>query len=70
MTKKQEREKWQAQDDAYTIARYGEIMADKARASRAIKAAKAQAEEMQKQATAMSNAANISRGKVVYNSKK
>ena len=36
----------------------------------AIKAAKAQAEEMQKQATAMSNAANISRGKVVYNSKK
>ena len=37
---KREQQKYQAQDDAYTMARYQEIMADKARAGRAIKAAK------------------------------
>lgn len=52
MTKAEER-KYQAQDDAYTMARYQEIMQDKGRAQRAIKVAKAQASNMQKQANAM-----------------
>lgn len=52
MTKAEER-KYQAQDDAYTMARYQEIMQDKGRAQRAIKVAQAQANNMQKQANAM-----------------
>lgn len=64
-----EKQDWQAQDDAYTMARYQEIMADKARAARAIKAAKQQAAAMQKQADAMKSAA-VSRDKVVYKTKK
>lgn len=58
MANKIQEQKWQAQDDAYTMARYQEIMADKARASRAIKVAKQQASNMQKQADAMQRVAN------------
>lgn len=52
MTKAEER-KYQAQEDAYTMARYQEIMQDKGRAQRAIKVAQEQASNMQKQANAM-----------------
>ena len=41
-----EKQRWQAQDDAYTMARYQEIMADKARASRAVKFVSNQANQM------------------------
>ena len=51
-----EKQKWQAQDDAYTMARYQEIMADKARANRAVKFVNNQARQMQKQANAMASA--------------
>ena len=56
MASKAEQQKWQAQDDAYTMARYQEIMADKARAQRAVKFVNNQAKAMQKQANAMSSA--------------
>ena len=69
MATTKEKQDWQAQDDAYTMARYQEIMADKQRAARAVKAAKQQAEAMQKQADAMKSAA-VSRDKVVYKTKK
>ena len=70
MATQKEKQEWQAQDDAYTMARYQEIMADKARASRAIKAAKQQATAMQQQADAMTKAADVNRGKVVYKKNK
>lgn len=60
MATKAEQQKWQAQDDAYTMARYQEIMADKARANRAVKFVNNQAKAMQKQANAMASA--IKRG--------
>lgn len=57
MTKKEEQQKYQAQDDAYTMARYHEIMQDKKRVARAVKVAKEQASNMQKQANAMQSVA-------------
>lgn len=45
---KLEQQKWQAQDDAMTMARYQEIMSDRARMQRAIKVAKKQAEDLSK----------------------
>jgi hypothetical protein len=50
---KKEQQKYQAQDDAYTMARYHEIMQDKGRAARAVKVANEQAKGMQMQAKAM-----------------
>ena len=50
---KKEQQKFQAQDDAYTMARYHEIMQDKGRAARAVKVANEQAKGMQMQAKAM-----------------
>ena len=70
MPSKKKEQEWQAQDDAYTMARYQEIMADKNRAARAIKAAKKQAESMNKQADAMKKAADVGRDKVVYKKQK
>lgn len=66
-----EKQDWQAQDDAYTMARYQEIMADKGRANRAIKAARQQATAMQKQADAMKNAAegSLQRDKFIHKKK-
>lgn len=55
--------KWQAEDDARTMARYQEIMADSARRGRAIKAAKVEAVNLQKRATAMATAAGTSKKK-------
>lgn len=59
---KREQQKYQAQDDAYTMARYHEIMADKSRARRAVKAAQQQASGMEKQAQAMRSAAKVKVG--------
>lgn len=56
MDRKQELQ-WQAEDDARTMARYEEIMMDKARMSRAVKEAKKQATDLQKRATAMNSVA-------------
>ena len=56
---KKEQQMYQAQDDAYTMARYQETMADKGRARRAVKAAQSQAKNMEAQAKAMKSAANV-----------
>lgn len=48
---------WQAEDDASTMARYQEIMEDKARMNRAIKVAKSRAVDLTKRANAMQNVA-------------
>ena len=57
MSKISEQQKWQAQDDAYTMARYQEIKADKARMSRAVKVAQQQAKGLEAQAKAMKKVA-------------
>lgn len=49
--------KWRAESDAETMARYQEIMQDKARRNLAIKAAKTRAAELTKRAQAMQHAA-------------
>lgn len=48
---------WQAQDDARTMARYEEIMADTARKNRAIKEAKKQAKDLNQRANVMNKIA-------------
>ena len=55
--------RWQAEEDARTMARYQEIMSDSARRGRAIKAAKIEAANLQKRATAMATAAGTSKKK-------
>ena len=57
--------KWQAEDDARTMAQYQEILGDKARMNRAIKVAERQAKDLSKRASAMQNVARTktSRGK-------
>ena len=51
--------KWQARGDAGTMARYQEIINDKARMNRAIKEAEKQAKDLSKRASAMQNAAKV-----------
>lgn len=53
-----EEQKWQAESDAHTMATYQEIMNDKARKSRAIKAARQQASDLNKRAAAMNSVAS------------
>jgi hypothetical protein len=48
---------WQAQDDARTMARYEEIMADTARKNRAIREAKKQAKDLSQRANVMNKIA-------------
>ena len=48
--------RWQAESDASTMARYQEILADKQRLSRAVKAAKTEAANLNKRAAAMQSA--------------
>ena len=50
---------WQAESDANTMARYQEIMQDKARMNRAIKEANKQAQDLNKRANAMRSAATM-----------
>ena len=49
---------WQAEDDARTMAQYQEILQDKSRMDRAIKAAKTKANDLNKRADAMNRVAN------------
>ena len=49
--------RWRAENDAETMARFQEIMADKTRRNAAIKAAKTKASELTKRAQAMQFAA-------------
>lgn len=53
---------WQAESDASTMARYQEIMSDKARMNRAIKEAQKQAKELNRRASAMQSAAKVKNG--------
>jgi hypothetical protein len=50
---------WQAESDASTMARYQEIISDKARMSRAIKEANRQAKDLTNRAAAMKSAASV-----------
>ena len=50
---------WQAESDASTMARYQEIINDKARMNRAIKEANRQATDLNKRANAMRSAASM-----------
>lgn len=58
---KAQEQKWQAEEDAHTMARYQEIMGDKARMGRAIKVAKQQAADLNKRAHFMQNAASMTK---------
>ena len=53
MTKKQEQQKYQAQDDAYIMAQYQQIISDRGRALRAAKVAAEQAKNLEAQTKAM-----------------
>lgn len=55
---KAERLRWQAEDDAMTMARYQEIMNDKARMNRAVRIAQKQANELQQRANNLKKVAN------------
>ena len=48
---------WMAEDDARIMAQYEEIMADSARKTRAVKAAKNMASDLNKRASAMNKVA-------------
>ena len=54
---------WQAEDDARTMARYQEIISDKARLKRATTAAIKEAANLTKRANAMATAAKRGRRK-------
>lgn len=57
MMGKLQEQKWQAEDDARTMAVYQEILGDKARMQRAVKVAKRQAADLSKRANAMQSVA-------------
>lgn len=57
MISKRQEQKWQAEEDAHTMARYQEILGDKARMGRAVKVAQQQAKDLNKRATVMQNVA-------------
>ena len=61
---------WQAENDASTMARYQEIMSDKARMNRAIKEAEKQARDLNRRASAMQNAAKVKTSNRVQTRKK
>ena len=52
---------WQAEDDARTMARYQEIISDKARLKRATTAARKEVANLTKRANAMATAAKSGR---------
>lgn len=54
---KEDRLKWQAEDDARVMATYQEILGDKQRMNRAVKVAKQQAADLTKRANAMQSVA-------------
>lgn len=56
-SQKRDELRWQAEDDANTMANYQEIMRDKARMNRAIKVAKSRAADLTKRASTMQSVA-------------
>lgn len=54
---------WQAESDADLMARYEELMADSTRLSKAIKAAKNRAKDLEESAERMKKVANFKKGK-------
>lgn len=56
-SQKRDELRWQAENDAQTMASYQEIMGDKARMNRAIKVAKSKAADLTKRASAMQSVA-------------
>lgn len=62
MMSKQQEQKWQAESDADTMARYQEILGDKARMRRAVKVAQKRAADLSKRATVMQNVASLRNG--------
>lgn len=54
----QDEKRWQAEDDARTMARYEEIMADSSRKRAAIAEAKKQASDLNKRASIMNKVAS------------
>lgn len=70
MSSASERQRWQAEDDARTMANYQEIMSDKARMQRAVRVAKRQAADLSKRAGVMQSVAKAgSQGKGRKNGK-
>lgn len=67
MTKTAEQQRYQAEEDAYTMARYQELMRDKGRVKRAVSVAKQRADDLKKQADTMSR---VSKVKVTTSTKK
>lgn len=59
--KKSEEQRWQAEEDASTMARYQEIMEDSSRMKRAIKVAQDRAKDLQKRASLMDSVAKQSK---------
>lgn len=60
---------WQAEDDARIMAQYEEIMTDSQRKSRAVKAAKSMASDLNKRASAMNKVASTKSSKSTSKSK-
>lgn len=58
MISKTQEQKWQAEEDARTMARYQEILGDKSRMGRAVRVAKQQASDLNKRVAAMNKVAN------------
>jgi len=58
MISKIQEQRWQAEEDARTMARYQEILGDKARMGRAVRVARQQASDLNKRAMAMNKVAN------------
>lgn len=56
-----EEKRWQAEDDARTLARYQELLSDKTRLNAAKKEAKNQAEQLTKQVSLLNRASKAKR---------
>lgn len=56
-----EEKRWQAEDDARTLARYQELLSDKTRLNAAKKEAKNQAEQLTKQLSLLNKASKAKR---------
>lgn len=56
-----EEKRWQAEDDARTLARYQELLSDKTRLNAAKKEAKSQAEQLTKQVSLLNRASKAKR---------
>lgn len=58
-----DQQRWQAESDAHTMATYQEIISDKARMRRAISAARTEAAQLTRRASAMQSAAKCPTGR-------